>query len=73
MRSGFRSSIFDPVLIVAQIVSLFCFHCAALGGWLLLANLVGGTHTTLDQLFDYRVSQSTPLSLAPSRRGAENS
>ena len=56
MRSGFRSSIFDPVLIVAQIVSLFCFHCAALGGWLLLASSVCGTHPTIDQLFDYHVS-----------------
>ncbi|CAI7993520.1 Protein SYS1 homolog [Geodia barretti] len=59
MRSGFRSSIFDPVLVVAQIVSLFCFHCVALGGWLLLANLVGGTSTTIDQLFDYHEFEGT--------------
>ena len=61
MRNGFRSGIFDPVLIIAQIVSLFCFHCVALGGWLLLANFVGGTSTTIDQLFDYHVRELRPL------------
>ena len=65
MRSGgFRASIFDPVLIVAQIASLFCFHCVALGGWLVLANFVGGTTTTIDQLFDYCVRELFLLSLA---------
>ena len=56
MPTGFRSNIFDPFLIIAKIVSLFCFHCACLGGWLVLANFIGGTHSTIDQLFDYQVS-----------------
>lgn len=55
MSTGFRSNIFDPILIVAQIVSLFCFHCASLGAWLVVANFICGTHNTVDQLFDYRV------------------
>ena len=58
MAAGFRSNIFDPVLIVAQIVSLFCFHCVGLGAWLVLANSICGTDSTIDQLFDYRVRKA---------------
>ena len=61
MAAGFRANIFDPILIIAQITSLFCFHCASLGLWLVVANTVGGTHSSVDQVFDYRVS-GTPLS-----------
>ena len=56
MAAGFRTNIFDPILIIAQIISLFCFHTACLGMWLALANFLGGTHDSLDQIFDYRVS-----------------
>ena len=68
MVAGFRANIFDPVLIVAQIVSLFCFHCASLGAWLVLANFIGGTHNAIRQLFDYHVSSLLKLSPVASHR-----
>lgn len=56
MAGGFRSNIFDPVLLGAQIVTLQCCFYVTMGLWLVLADLVAGIELSVDQLFDYRVS-----------------
>ena len=56
MAGVFRSNIFDPVLIVAQIVAVQCSFYVLMGLWLLLADLFGGIQPSIDQLFDYNVS-----------------
>ena len=56
MAMGFRSNIFDPILIASQIVALqSCFY-VTMGLWLVLADLIAGIELSVDQLFDYRVS-----------------
>ena len=57
MAAGFRSNIFDPILITAQIVAMQCCYYIFLGLWLLLADTIGGINTSLEQIFDYRVSE----------------
>lgn len=55
MAAGFRANIFDPVLIIAQIVATQCFFYLSLGLWLAVADLTGGIQTSVDQIFDYHV------------------
>ena len=55
MAGGFRSNIFDPLLIVAQIVAMQSSFYAFMGMWILVADLIGGIQPSLDQLLNYRV------------------
>ena len=56
MASGFRANVFDPVLIIAQIIALqSCFYIS-FGLWIVIADSIGGIHRSIDQIFDYRVS-----------------
>ena len=64
MASGFRSNVFDPLLVVAQILALqSCFYLS-FGFWLFVADAIGDVHRTLDQIFNYRVSCALTLSLS---------
>ena len=56
MAGGFRANIFDPLLIVAQILAMQCSFYAFMGLWILLADLIGGIQPSVDQILDYRVS-----------------
>lgn len=56
MAGGFRSNIFDPILVVSQIVALQCCFYVTMGLWLVMADVVAGIELSVDQLFDYRVS-----------------
>lgn len=58
MAGGFRSNVFDPVLISFQIVTMQCFFYVSLGFWLILANAVAGIRYSVDQFFDYHVSET---------------
>ena len=58
MAGGFRSNIFDPILVVSQIVALQCCFYVTMGLWLVMADVVAGIELSVDQLFDYRVSLS---------------
>ena len=55
MATGFRSNIFDPLLVSAQIVAMLCCFYLSLGVWLFVADLAGGIPNSLDQIFDYHV------------------
>ena len=56
MAAGFRGNVFDPALIVAQIVAMqSCFYIS-LGLWMFVADRFGGIETSLAQIFDFHVS-----------------
>lgn len=57
MAGGFRSNVFDPILLLCQIVAMQCFFYVSLGFWLVLANFVAGITYSVDQFFDYHVSE----------------
>ncbi|KAG8282878.1 Integral membrane protein of the Golgi [Homalodisca vitripennis] len=54
LTGQFRSSQWDPLLIVAQIIALQCVYYVALGLWLAAVNLLVGTSRSLDHLFRYQ-------------------
>ena len=56
MAGGFRANVFDPILVVCQIVAMQCFFYVSLGAWLVVANFVAGITYSVDQFFDYHVS-----------------
>ena len=56
MAGGFRTSVFDPVLVVGQIVAMQCCFYVSMGFWLIVANAVAGIRYSVDQFFDYHVS-----------------
>lgn len=55
MVAGFRSNVFDPVLIISKIITLQCFFYVTLGVWILLADSIAGIRPSLDQIFHFRV------------------
>lgn len=56
MASHFRSYIWDPVLIVSQIVLMQCIYYSFLGLWLAGVDSLVQTNRSLDQIFSYDVS-----------------
>lgn len=56
MASHFRSYIWDPVLIVCQIVLMQCIYYSFLGLWLAGVDGLVQTNRSLDQIFSYEVS-----------------
>lgn len=56
MGSHFRSYVWDPVLIISQIILMQCIYYSFLGLW--LAGVDGLVHTSrsLDQIFSYEVT-----------------
>lgn len=56
MVSGFRGNVFDPVLILAQIMAMQCCFYVSFGLWLWLAAVMGDIPVSIDQIFDYHVS-----------------
>lgn len=60
MASQFRSYIWDPVLIISQIILMQCIYYSFLGLW--LAGVDGLVHNnrSLDQIFSYEVSLLSP-------------
>lgn len=63
MASGFRSSIWDPVLILGQIVSMQCFFYVSLGVLFVAAGIFTGTQKSLDQLLSYHVRTVTTVDI----------
>lgn len=59
MASHFRSYIWDPVLIVSQIVLMQCIYYGFLGLWLAGVDSLVQTSHSLDQIFSYEVSQDS--------------
>nr|XP_046197958.1 protein SYS1 homolog isoform X2 [Oncorhynchus gorbuscha] len=55
MGSHFRSYIWDPVLILSQIVLMQCIYYSFLGLWLAVVDSLVQTNRSLDQIFSYEV------------------
>uniref|UniRef100_A0A3Q3AUG0 SYS1 golgi trafficking protein n=1 Tax=Kryptolebias marmoratus TaxID=37003 RepID=A0A3Q3AUG0_KRYMA len=55
MASNFRSYIWDPVLIVCQIVLMQCIYYSFLGLWLAGVDSLVQSSRSLDQIFSYEV------------------
>ncbi len=53
----FRSSVWDPSMICAQIVTMQSIYYVALGFWLLLVDYIAGADRSLDQMFSYEVRE----------------
>ena len=56
MASHFRSYIWDPVLIVSQIVLMQCIYYSFLGLWMAGVDSLVQINHSLDQIFSYQVS-----------------
>lgn len=54
----FRSYIWDPVLILSQILLMQCIYYSFLGLWLAGVDSLIQTSRSLDQIFNYEVSSN---------------
>ncbi|XP_007882582.1 protein SYS1 homolog [Callorhinchus milii] len=55
MAGHFRSYVWDPVLIISQIVLMQCIYYSFLGIWLALVDSLVHNNRSLDQVFSYEV------------------
>ena len=55
MAGQFRSSQWDPALIIAQIVTMQCVFYVGLGLCIALVDFIAGVHRSLDQIFIFQV------------------
>lgn len=55
MPGQFRSNVWDPVLIICQIVAMQCQFYVTLGLWVYVLNFIFGYDTTVQQLFKQAV------------------
>lgn len=57
MAGQFRSYVWDPALIISQIVCMQCIFYGGIGFWLLLLDTFIGRYVTIDQMFLYQEMQ----------------
>lgn len=53
----FRNTVWDPILILSQIVALQAVFYLSLGGILLVIDILFGSSKSLDHLFKYQVQE----------------
>jgi len=58
---NFRYTVWDPLMICAQIVTLQCFFYVSLGMWIFLFDLLQGQPRSLDQIFKYQTLLASTL------------
>ena len=56
MPGQFRSYVWDPVLIIGQILSMQSAFYLGLGLWIVVVDYILASHRSLDQVFSYEVS-----------------
>ncbi|XP_049589075.1 protein SYS1 homolog isoform X2 [Syngnathus scovelli] len=61
MGSHFRSYIWDPVLIVLQIILMQCIYYSFLGLWLAGVDSLVPARASLDQIFSYEILGFAPI------------
>lgn len=54
MTGQFRSTTWDPLLIVSQIVAMQCVMYVGLGVWMVIMDTLIGSSRSLDHLFKYQ-------------------
>ncbi|KAJ6635501.1 Protein SYS1 like [Pseudolycoriella hygida] len=53
MKSGFRNTQWDPIILISQIIAMQCLLYVSLGFLMFLMDEIGGANHTLDHLFQY--------------------
>lgn len=56
MTGQFRSSVWDPVLIVSQILTVQSLFYVSLGFWVYIIDFILGSTKSLDQFFSYEAT-----------------
>ncbi|GBL89997.1 hypothetical protein AVEN_107877-1 [Araneus ventricosus] len=51
MRGHFRYSVWDPLLIISQILAIQAIFYVSLGVWIFLTDTISGYSQSLDQIF----------------------
>nr|CAG4647467.1 EOG090X0FH3 [Megafenestra aurita]SVE92705.1 EOG090X0FH3 [Megafenestra aurita] len=65
MSGSFRIAVWDPPLIISQIVAVQCIMYVSLGLWIiLLLNVIAGHPVSIDYIFKYQVYVSGRLVVA---------
>lgn len=59
MKPGFRSTQWDPLIIISQIVAMQSILYVSLGIIMFLMDLLAGANHTLDHIFQYHVCKCT--------------
>jgi len=54
---GFRSSVWDPWLLISQIFTIQSVFYLTFGSWVAIMDYIGGSNNSLDQLFGYDALQ----------------
>jgi len=54
---GFRSSVWDPWLLISQILAVQSVFYVTFGAWIAVMDYIGGSYHSLDQLFGYEALQ----------------
>ncbi|XP_068219916.1 protein SYS1 homolog isoform X1 [Palaemon carinicauda] len=57
MAGGFRYKIWDPPLIISQIITMQAVYYVGLGLWIAILDLLTGHHRSLDSVFKYQELQ----------------
>lgn len=57
MAGQFRSSVWDPILILSQIAAIQGAFYVSLGFWIFIMDYIVGTYKSLDQIFGYEELQ----------------
>lgn len=56
MKSGFRNTQWDPIILISQILAMQSLLYVSLGGIMFLMDIIAGANHTLDHLFQYHVN-----------------
>lgn len=56
MTAGhFRSTVWDPALIIAQIVTMLAIYYVSLGAWIFVVDYIARTTPSLEHIFSFDV------------------
>ncbi len=61
MAGTFRYTVWDPFMILCQMVTLQCAFYVSLGLWIFFFDVVAGMPRSLDHIFKYKVLVMGPL------------
>lgn len=63
MAAQFRTNLWDPVLIISQIIASQCTYYVGLGVWILIFDFWMGSVHSLYQIFSDKVFHGHPMSI----------
>jgi hypothetical protein len=64
MAAQFRSNLWDPVLIVSQIIAIQCTYYVGLGIWILIFDFWMGSVHSLHQIFSDKVANTSQCDMS---------